>query len=307
MEKKSAKKQSKKEVQVSQNEKMRAAAKTRKKEKKKHELLLAGGIILVVLALAVIFGSFSLFYIEGVQVEGNDGIYTDEQIIAAAGLSDVSNMLSFRSESAENAIEWALPFVEQAKVHRVLPGVISVEVTYAVETFCVQAGTVWLHLSQSGKVLASEQQRDKSLTLLTGITVTGYTVGEYAVFEDEAQFEAAQTILQEAAKAGLGFVNSVDVSSVASVRFAIDYRFYVRGASVSLVAKKMPLLATVIEEKKEGTARYSLAFASDGSITVGNYDGDEPYELPGDASGELVPVDPQIPTVVIDPNADSVG
>lgn len=308
MMKKKTKKNTEQEVQVSQNERMRAAAKSRKKEKRKKELLLAFGVIFVVLILAALVGSFALFYVEGVSVSGNDGQYTDEQIIAAAGLADVSNMLSFRSNGAEKAIEWALPYIEEAEVHRVLPGKITVEVSYAVETYSVQVGNVWLHLSRMGKVLSSEQIHERGMIELRGIGINRYTVGEPAEFEDADKFESVRRLYDAAEKEGLQNLTFIDVSNTASVKFAFGSRFYVEGGNIAMTEKKMPLIANIIAEKKDTDSRYSLTLSSDGSVTIGDYKGSEPYipeEIAQDS--ELVPADPQIPTVVIDPDADSVG
>ncbi len=307
MKKNSTKKQTKQEVHVSQNERMRAAARTRKKEKRKKERLLAGGIIMVVLALAAVVGSFSLFYIEGVSVAGNDGEYSDAQIIAAAGLSDVNNMLSFRSENAANAIEWALPYIEQANVKRVLPGNITISVTYAKETYCTQAGNVWICLSREGKVLSTDPNRKYGLILLEGVQIDQYTVGEVAVFADNTAFESAKRLLAAAEQAQVGNVTSVNVTNPAAVKMAIDNRFFVEGTAVGMLEKKMSLIASIVAEKTDKNAHYSLTLASDGSVTVGNYDGEIPFVPQENTDSELADTNPQIPTVVIDPNADSVG
>lgn len=266
------KKQKKKQAtQISQNEQIRAASRGRKRKKRKRDALVALAVIVVVFIAAVVVGSFTLFYIDGVSVSGNDGIYDDEQIISAAGLAKVENMLSFRAADAAEMLERNLPYITQAKITRELPGDIVIHVSYADPVFSVDCGQVWLLLNETGKVLSTAQSQPIGVAQLIGAQVQEYTVGSVAEFADENAFLAAARLYEACNQNRVDGLTSVEVKSAGSVEFSVANRFFIRGGTVSLMTEKMPIIRTIIEERSAKAGSYSLNLAADGSITVGNY------------------------------------
>ena len=121
-------------------------------------------VVAVILVCAVLF-----FKVTDIQVSGSQ-IYTAGQVIGASGIAEGDSLLTIRRTSAAARIKVMLPYIENVKVSRYLPGSVVIEVTESGAAFSVEAsdGTSWL-INASGKLLEEAGVGVADYPKLTGV------------------------------------------------------------------------------------------------------------------------------------------
>lgn len=167
----------------------------------KRELLRLTGMILsvaVILICAVLF-----FKVTDIQVSGAQ-IYTAEQVTGASGIAVGDNLLTIRRTSAAARLKVTLPYIENVKISRYLPGSVVIEVTESGAAFSVEdtGGTSWL-INASGKTLEKAGVGAADYPKLTGVTAKSPKEGRQMETGEQENFDVAQQILKLLSESGL--------------------------------------------------------------------------------------------------------
>lgn len=173
----------------------------RRRSPLKRELLRLFVMILVVgviLACAVLF-----FKVTDIQVSGNQ-IYTAQQVMGASGIAEGDSLLTLNHTSAAARIKVMLPYIENVKVSRYLPGSVVIEVTESGAAFTVEAGdgTSWL-INASGKLLEQADVGVADYPKLTGVRAKSPRAGRMMDTDEQENLEAAQQLLELLSEYGL--------------------------------------------------------------------------------------------------------
>lgn len=268
---------------VSENEKIKSASDKRKKKHHKRDVAVAFVVICVVLTCVLIAG-IALLKVGSVAVNGNDGCYTDEQIVTVAGISGDSSMLTLREDKISTVVSFALPYIQSVTLERELPDTVHLHVQYAKPAFYVDCGQILLILGADGKILETTQTVPIGIAKLQGVVVTEYTVGNKAVFEDELYFTNAVSVYNACVENELGEIRSVQVSQTGHISVNIENRFYIQSGSVHVFLKEAAVLREVMLERAGKKTAFTFTIAADGSITISNK-GDFIEETPTQPAG----------------------
>lgn len=180
-----------------------------RRRRRRRNLLLAF-LTMIVISVGIALSLTVLFKVEEFRVENldksspaNTGIYTEEQVLSALRISVGDNMFQFSATEKQEALEVALPYLDDVQIRRSLPGTVVVRVQPAVETWCVQTDSGWLILSDSLKVLKVTQEKPEHLTALTGLAVNMPVEGYPLQLQDEQKYQELLELIEVLEKYGI--------------------------------------------------------------------------------------------------------
>lgn len=164
-------------------------------------------VVAVILVCAVLF-----FKVTDIQVSGSQ-IYTAGQVIGASGIAEGDSLFTIRRTAAAARIKVMLPYIENVKVSRYLPGSVVIEVTESGAAFSVEAGdgTSWL-INASGKLLEEAGVGVTDYPKLTGVRAKSPKAGRQIDTDEQENLEVAQQLLELLSESGLvSQITEVDV------------------------------------------------------------------------------------------------
>lgn len=153
-------------------EKIRLRRKSRKEQRRirtRRRMLFALALLLLIAAGVILSGNV-LFKVDSYKItdaEGNEstetGIYSQDAILAALNVHIGDNMYGFDAAEKAAAMEQTLPYLENIRIHRRLPGTVVIQVQTATPTYCMQGNYGWAELSSQLKVLSIQQDTFENL------------------------------------------------------------------------------------------------------------------------------------------------
>ena len=115
------------------------------------------GIIFLVMLLMIILLSSSLFNIKAIEVSGNKKL-SNEKIISLSSLELYSHILKFnKSKIVENIKENA--YIEKAKVTRIYPNTVSIEVEEREVRYMLQFADSYVYINNQGYMLEISNEK----------------------------------------------------------------------------------------------------------------------------------------------------
>lgn len=238
------------------------------------------------IAIGILVSVRLIFKIEKFSVvlpEGEQMIYTEQEVEQAFGGTMGEGLFAFNSKASEEKIETALPYIDTVKIRKKLPNTVEFNITPAHETYYVElsdeSGGVAV-LSSSLKVLKiSDTVPDNTIYLHGAGNVTAVP-GTQIVFEDTAKAAALHTILECAAQEGISEVNWIDLNNVGGLSIRIQNRFtIVLGSTVDLNAK-LKYAVLLINEPSQS----ELAPTDAGTLDVSAYPSGNASYRPGNGA-----------------------
>lgn len=141
-------------------------------------------VTVVAVVLAVVLGLSVFFKVGGdkIEVSGCDK-YTAQQVIAASGIKDGDNLLTFGRTRAAGKIISALPYVKSVRIGIKLPNTVKIEIEELDVTYALKSsdGSWWL-MSADGKIVEQMTDGDESRhTKVLGVQLESPKVGEKAI------------------------------------------------------------------------------------------------------------------------------
>ena len=125
------------------------------------------GIIFLVMLLMIILLSSSLFNIKAIEVSGNKKL-SNEKIISLSSLELYSHILKFnKSKIVENIKENA--YIEKAKVTRIYPNTVSIEVEEREVRYMLQFADSYVYINNQGYMLEISNEK-LPVPVLVGFT-----------------------------------------------------------------------------------------------------------------------------------------
>lgn len=209
-----------------------AARRSRRRRRRGRFGFLYKLLSLVLILAAVVAGCIVFFRVETITVVGST-VYTDEEIIAAAGVKPGDNLFLVGKVQVGRKITDQLPYIDTVKPSRVLPSTLIIAVTERTPVGVLEGedGTWWVidascHLlEQGGSELTRKYPRISGLTAL--MPKAG---GELAVsVEESAKLSSLKQLLSAlSGRDMLSQVQSIDLSGVSEIRMTYEERFSVR-------------------------------------------------------------------------------
>ncbi len=225
---------------------------TRRKRvnKKRVAVFFVPGFVLIIGVVALVLSVY-VFKAKNITVTNETGFYSNEEILAAAGIEQNKGFLFIRSGSCEKKVEQNLPYVGDLEVKRKLPDTVEVTVSYTSEVFAVKTGGNYVLLNEDGKVLKTDATDSGSAAVVEGLSLSSVVIGKNATFADierETEIATDNTIEKE--------TEAVETQPEVLM-------------TGSEIFEDLKALADEISEKELGSAsKYSITQSKNGKVNV---------------------------------------
>lgn len=237
-----------------------------KRKNKKRFRRLFTSLLLAAIVFGTVLSLFVFFKIEMIEVS-NESIYTDEQIVAASGLSTGDNLIRFISSKSEQRICSELPYIESAKIKRVFPNKLVITVAPVRTDAVIVAGESKYVIDKSGKLLDTSDAVGGASVLLGVAPAEGYTakIGEPFVTENEAALGYAKQILCAAEELGLSDkLTVVDVGTTLDIMLVYDKRVAVIFGTYANIESKLRMLREIVVNREAANYRGTVNLSTAG-------------------------------------------
>ena len=162
--------------------KKRTAKKTKKRLRRRRWIT---GFFAVLFAVAGIVLSLTVFFkITDVVVEGDINIYTQQEIIAVAGIEKGTNLFRINAKEKETEIWETLAYVESVNIRRKLPGTVVIEVTETKKLFALEHKGQYVVVSDNLKILDISSDIPEQVAKVIGISAIDPVKGEALTYEE---------------------------------------------------------------------------------------------------------------------------
>lgn len=215
-------------------------------------------VLLLVAGVGVILSLTVFFKINIVKVTGN-AVYSEKQLINASGVKTGDNLFLTTENKISSNLLKDFPFVEDVSVKRILPDVLTIEITEAREKFCYKINDNFYSVSDKGKVLESYSACPEGLILVTAVSVTQANKGEQIAFNDETEHTYYTKLIETLDKYKV-WVSRIDLTDPLGIKVRADNRFDVNFGSLVDIDGKTAHLSKMIQEiekNKTGTINLS--------------------------------------------------
>ncbi|MCD7927899.1 MAG: FtsQ-type POTRA domain-containing protein [Oscillospiraceae bacterium] len=211
--------------------------------------------------IALFVGCIVFFRVDEIIVEG-ESIYSDEEIIQAAGVSLDDNLFLIRQIQVGRSIVGQLPYISSVSLRLSLPNKLYIIVNAATAAAALEDGEGgWWAMDIDGKLLA---QGDSEIAggspLVTGLTLLMPSAGEQAAVSVEESTKLSALLDVLAALEDwevLDQVQSIDLSGSSQIQMEYQQRFTVLlpmySDDVHLLVHTMKAAAEYLDEGQEGT------------------------------------------------------
>ncbi len=210
----------------------------------------------VVICGAIVAALALFFKVEHIEVEGSTR-YSQEEVVAASGLSVGDNLFLMDKYEVAGRIRSALNYVETVRITRSLPSTLHIAITECRFTVAVeQDGALWL-VSGNGKIVDTVKAGAGPYAMVTGLNLTDPQVGQNIHSENENACAVLLELLGLLrSKDMLGDVQAIHLEDAAQITMRYLDRFTVQIPwNADLDYKLNYLLAVVerLEDNETGT------------------------------------------------------
>lgn len=218
--------------------------------------------------LALVFGMSIFFKVETVTVSGTVK-YDEWTVREASGIVDGENLLALSKGRISDNIMSKLPYIQNVRVGRELPGTVHIQVTELEVVYAAEAhdGSWWL-LNSDGKVVDTcSSANAEDYTRILGVQLSAPQVGEMAAaYEEEPEtgedgetvpvtvygrerLDTAVKITQYLEQSGLiGVIATVDVTETGDIQLWYGSRFQMLLGDTGNLSRKVDALSQAVEQ-----------------------------------------------------------
>lgn len=228
----------------------------RKKKTKRRRRRITAWVVLLLVIVGVILSTTVFFRITHVEVRGQLGYYSQQQIAQASGIETGMNLFRFSVKEKEQDIWRALPYIETVTIKRSLPGTVIIEVTECKGLMTAQITGGYIVLSDSLKVLEVTGQTPAGMIAVTGLEPVDPIPGTQLTSSEETQENVAflATLVSSLDQYELiGKVTEIDISDRYNYSLVYDDRFFVMVGTANYHDYKINMLAEVVLHRLSGS------------------------------------------------------
>lgn len=246
-----------------------------RKRKRKNNNSLTYFLMLIFVGICVLILSMTvLFNAKQIKITGSTH-YTNEQITAAAGVAQGTNLVRLNSGKSEEKVETTLVFVENCEVIKRFPSTIEIKITEAKETANVQILNNYCVISENGKILENRLTQPKSgLPVVVGLESSDDTVSTVIQSADANKVSIILELLGQLPEAKLEKTTQIDITDRTNINLTYDNRIHIEIGSSYDLGYKLNYVSEIIYDKLsnnwEGTIIYHSATAGASAIKKGD-------------------------------------
>ncbi len=223
-------------------------AKRHRKQRKRRQRLVVVLLLLFVLASAAVITSAVFFKITTVEVTGDTGKYSADQLIGTSGIVSGDNMFSFKTQTIEHAIETAFPYINNVKVKRKLPCVVEISVEQAQPSLAFMESTgKYTLLSADGKILETGAAKPDGVMEVSGIKLENISAGQKVDKESVTDFETLDQITEALNHWKITGVQAIDLTDKFNITIRYNERVSIYVGSVSQISYKLQFVKYVLD------------------------------------------------------------
>lgn len=229
---------------MTQEEFLRRRKERQRRIRKRRLFIFLVFLILSLIATGVILCLTVFFPIEKITVKGSEK-YTPEQIEAASGIVLGDNLIRVNKQITLKQLKSKLPYVEDIRLKRNLPGDLKLTVTDATEALCYKTDDGFYIVSESDWVLKKVSKAPKNLYTVYGAKVS-CKVGQSTIYKNEELKELSRQIAKELNAKKIK-INSIDITSTVSINLKIEDRLEVSLGNANFLEEKIKYLSKMTE------------------------------------------------------------
>lgn len=194
-----------------------------KRRRKLRIWLLYSFMIVVVAGTGIALSLTVLFKIDTIEVVGKTR-YAAEDIIKTSQIVPGQNLFLCKAKAGSDSVEQELPYIENAKIARRIPGKIVITVTEAAPAGIIQFSDKYFVVSGSGKVLESADQPVADLPIIKGLELSKAQLADVIEYKDQNAKQILQDITTAIQNNSLPKIKEIDLTKLASPKLNYDNR-----------------------------------------------------------------------------------
>ena len=249
-------------AQSAEPEKPAAPAKKRKKRRKKHYLL-RFLVLIALIAGAYVFLTSPVFSIDQITIEGNT-LMSDDDIIKLSGVKVGDNMFEQTGHKVKKALT-ENKYIADVKVSRELPNIYKIKITERQPVIAVSYNGKYIILDEEGYAV-DEADSTMHATLVTGLKINKYELGEIPKFDDSANFKEAGELIKAVNDSGM-FFKKVELGSSMTVKGYVTDTMVCSGQSSDIISQLEEIKAVLYDLDQKGIKRGVIRVGSDNYIS----------------------------------------
>lgn len=248
-------------------------------------------VSMAAVVLAVFLGLSVFFRVETVEVAGAEK-YTPWMVMEASGIAEGDALLGISEARVASRIQMNLPYVDKIKVHRTLPGTVTIEITELQVTYAIEDenGNWWL-ISAGGRAVEQvDAAKASGYTRIRGLAVktpqpdqtvqamAGRIIdpGDGTAVPQEQSDADAQLAALIQIMTGLessrviGEISVIDVTDVSDLRLEYPHLLTVRLGDTGRLDYKISYMAAAVAQlaqNQSGELDLTLEYTEDAVFT----------------------------------------
>ncbi len=222
---------------------------SKEKQRKKRKRRLYFFLTVFCLAAFLVLSLTVFFNINTFEISGNS-VYSDTQIITAAGLGEGDNLFRLNKFKIAEKMVVELPYLGSVNIYRKLPTTLCIEVQETRASLVAYSGGKYVLMDPSLKVLEVRDELPEGPAYLIGVKLTDTTLGAKAVFEKDTLEQTVGTLVQ-----GLEDhfdhekVSAIDVTELHALRVYYDnHRIKVLLGNTERLEEKLQMAQNAISQ-----------------------------------------------------------
>ncbi len=270
--------------------------------------IVAVGFVILLSLIVCPIVIFAAFRVNSFKVEGV-APYTEAEVIAASGIEEGKSLVFANPEKAAAAIEKNLPYTDNVKITKKLPGGIIIRLEKTEKEYAIQlANGTYALLNSKMKVLEYSSDAPKGVSLIKGAMPAYYETGEILSFNSEPvtakkggepvdrTLSLITEITAAIAENGMKNIDLIDISSSSNIYMIYQNRIVLNLGDSSGIPSKISLGQHTLEAEnaisptQSGTINLTVA----GKAYAGSSDPDDIKELVIFNGGEWEEEEPEV-------------
>lgn len=267
------------------------AAKKKKRKKRRipkslrHFLIVAG--FLVTIAITILVAVTLVFKVDTITVTGSN-VYSDEEIRSVCDYHMGDSLFFLSTTDKEEKLQNELPYVEQAKITRKIPGTVQIEITTVKVVASVSYEGQYVYIDSAGKIVELNPSAAEGTILVKGLEMSPPVLS--------TRFQAADTNKQAAYTEIIGQIveseateeiTQIDLQDIYNIKIVYQNRIeFLMGNAADLSYKLRFALSAVRDTGKvSANAQGSLDLSYAKETNRATWDADYSNGYTGGTSG----------------------
>ncbi len=242
----------KKSVESLSRDEIRSINKKRIRRKRKAKrLALLFFLAVAVLSVGVVLVLSVFFKIGTVTIKG-DKVYSNKDVILQSGVEVGENLFRVSEDKLNEKLPKALPYIEKVEVERKLPDTVIITVTATREVAALQAGTGFVLVDHTGKVLDKDASMlREGVALVTGVKPKNIVEGEMIALKNKKLTNEFISLLQGIKESDIKLLTEINVTKSGEYELCYDDRITIKLGTADNVVIKLQRAMAAIEKENQ--------------------------------------------------------